>query len=105
MEQGGVKRPGSGRPKQRPTRLVGDKAYSSRAIRQYVRTHGIRITIPRKRGEGRTGPFNRAIYRLRSQVERLINRLKQRRRIATRYEKRAANYHAMLLIAAIVLWL
>jgi transposase len=40
-----------------------------------------------------------------SNIERLINRLKQRRRVATRDEKRAANYHAMLLIAAIVLWL
>ncbi|HEX5504777.1 MAG TPA: IS5/IS1182 family transposase, partial [Thermomicrobiales bacterium] len=38
-------------------------------------------------------------------VERLINRLKQYRRIATRYEKRAANYRAMLTVAAIVLWL
>ena len=38
-------------------------------------------------------------------VERLINRLKQWRRIATRYEKRAANYRAMVTIAAILLWL
>ena len=38
-------------------------------------------------------------------MERLINRLKQRRRVATRYEKRAANYLAMLTIAAILLWL
>jgi transposase len=105
MAQGGVKRRGSGRPQQRPPRRVGDKAYSRRAIRQYLRTHGIRITIPRQRGEGRPGPFNRAIYRWRSQVERFMNRLKQRRRSAPRHEKRAANDHAMLLIAAIVLWL
>jgi transposase len=105
MEQGAVKRRGPGRPKRRPRRLVGDKAYSSRAIRQYLRRHGTRITIPRKCNEQRTGPFDRTLYRLRSEVERLINRLKQRRRIATRYEKRAAYYHAMLLIAAIVLWL
>jgi transposase len=38
-------------------------------------------------------------------VECLINRLKQQRRIATRYEKRAANYHAMITLAAILLWL
>ena len=76
-----------------------------RAIRQYWRRHGIRVTIPRKRCERRTGPFDRALYRLRNAVERLINRLKQCRRIATRYEKRAANYQAMLLIAAIMLWL
>jgi transposase len=43
--------------------------------------------------------------RERNAVERLINRLKQFRRIATRYEKRAANYLAMLTLAAILLWL
>jgi transposase len=105
MQQGAVSRLGPGRPKLRPTRLVGDKGYSSRAIRQYLRRHGIRVTIPRKQCERRTGPFDRALYRLRNAVERLINRLKQCRRIATRYEKRAASYQAMLLIAAIMLWL
>ena len=67
--------------------------------------HGIRITIPHKANEHRGGPFDRAIYRMREQVERLINRLKQNRRIATRYEKCAANYRAMWLIAATLLWL
>ena len=70
-----------------------------------MRRHGTRITIPRKRHEPRTGPFDRTLYRLRSEGERLINRLKQRRRIAPRDEKRAANDPAMLLIAAMVLWL
>jgi transposase len=46
-----------------------------------------------------------ALYRLRERVERLINRLKQHRRLATRYEKCAVNYHAMWLIAATLLWL
>jgi transposase len=104
LEQGSVQRPGPGRPKRRPRRLVGDKGYSSRANRQYMRQHGIRCTIPRKHSEHRTGSFDRAIYRLRNRVERLINRLKQFRRIATRYEKRAENYHTMLLIAAVMLW-
>jgi hypothetical protein len=63
-----------GRPRLRPQRIVGEKGYSSRAIRQYARRHGIRITIPRQL------------------VERMINRLKQFRRLATRYEKRGANH-------------
>jgi transposase len=105
MAGGAVKRRRQGRPKHRPHRIVGDKAYSSRRIRQYVRRHGMRSTIPRKRNEHRTGPFDRAIYRQRNRIERLINRCKQFRRIATRYEKRAANYHAMWLIAATLLWL
>jgi len=105
MEQGAVKRVGGGRPRRRPKRIVGDKGYSSHKIRSYLRRLHIRYTIPRKRNERRTGPFNRAIYRMRNRVERLINRLKQFRRIATRYEKRAQYYLAMLTIAAIMLWL
>jgi transposase len=105
LATGAVKRRGPGRPKRRPRRVIGDKGYSSGRIRCYARQHGIRITIPRKRNEGRTGPFDRTLYRLRNRVERLINRCKQFRRIATRYEKRAANYQAMWLIAATILWL
>jgi transposase len=65
----------------------------------------MRITIPRKRNDCRTGPFDRALYRLRNRIERLINRCKQCRRLATRYEKRAVSYKAMWLIAATILWL
>lgn len=105
MESGAVNRPGPGRPKQRPGRVVGDKAYSSGAIRAYLRRRGIRYTIPRRADEQRSGPFDKAVYRMRNRVERLINRLKQFRRIATRYEKLAANYLAMLHIGSIMLWL
>lgn len=105
MEQGAVKRAGSGRPRIRPCRLAGDKGYSSRAFRHYLRRRGIRYTIPRRSNQARGGSFDKAIYKQRNRVERLINRLKQFRRIATRYEKRAASYAAMLTIASILLWL
>ena len=105
LDQGAVKRAGRGRPRLRPKRLVADKAYASRAVRQRIRRRGIRTTIPHKSNERRSGPFDRAVYRQRNIVERLINRLKQFRRVATRYEKRAANYLAMVTIAAILLWL
>jgi len=105
MRQGSVKRGGCGRPKLYPKRIVGDKGYSSRKIRLYARQRGIRITIPRKLNERRSGPFDKAIYKTRNRVERLFNRLKQLRRLATRYEKRAENYKAMWLIAATLLWL
>jgi transposase len=105
MERGAVKRPGRGRPRRRPRRLAGDKAYSNRRIRQWLRRHGIRVTIPRKRDERRRGRFDKALYKLRARVEQLINRLKQFRRIATRYEKRAANYLGMVTIGAILLYL
>ena len=89
----------------RPDRIVGDKGYSYPHIRRYLRERGVRITIARRSNQHRGGPFDKAIYRLRNRVERLINRMKHFRRLATRYEKRAENYRAMWLIAAILLWL
>ena len=105
MTLGALKRPGGGRPRTRPQRVCGDKGYSSRKIRAYLRRRGIRYTIPRKKNERRYGPFDRVLYRTRNLVERSINRLKQFRRIATRYEKQAENYLAMLQIGSILLWL
>jgi transposase len=104
MESGAVKRVGRGRPRLRPRRVAGDKGYSSRRIRQYLRRRGIGAVIARQKRERRTR-FDKAAYRKRNVVERLVARLKQFRRVATRYEKRAVNYLAMLTIAAIVLWL
>ena len=93
------------RPRTRPERVCGAKGYSSGKIRSYLRRRRIRLSIPRKRNEKRRGPFDREIYRRRNVVERAINRLKRFRQIATRYEKEARNYLAMLQIAAILLWL
>lgn len=84
---------------------MGDKAYSSGAIRGYLRRHRIKDTIARRRNERQSRTFDRAVYRLRNRVERLINRLKQFRRVATRYEKRGVNYLAMVMLVAIWLWL
>lgn len=90
MEQGAVKRSGRGRPRTRPRYVVGDKGYSSRKVRRYLARRGIRAVIPRRRNERPQQVFDRERYRARNRVERLINRLKQFRRSATRYEKLAA---------------
>jgi transposase len=103
MNGDAVKRPGRSQARLRPRRVVGDKAYGSRRIRRWLRQRGLGAVIPRKRNERRRGPFDRARYRERNRVERLINRCKQFRRIATRYEKRAKHYLAMWQIAAILL--
>lgn len=105
MEQGEVKRVGRGRPRRKPKRVAGDKGYSSKKIRRYLRSKGIRQTIPRRSNEKHRGRFDREAYKRRNRVERCINKLKQNRRIATRYEKYAVNYLAMLTLAAIMLWL
>lgn len=106
MEQGAVARRGRGRPRLRPERVAGDKGYTGRRIRTYLKQRGIAAVIPRLSNEPRRGVrFDRQAYRERNRIERTFNRLKQNRRIATRYEKRAHNYLAMLTIASILLWL
>ena len=105
MERGAVKRQGPGRPRIRPDRVAGDKGYSSPAVRRYLKERRIGVVIPTKADEAPDPAFEWGAYRERNVVERLINRLNQWRRVATRYEKRAANYLAMVTIAAIVLWL
>lgn len=105
MEIGAVKRVGRGRPRLRPDRVAGDKGYSGRTIRRYLRQRRIGSVIPRQKRERRRGRFDKVAYRKRNVVERLVNRLKHFRRIATRYEKRAINYLAMVTLATIVLWL
>src|SRR4051794_34095111 len=105
LDRGAPPRSGRGRPRLRPRRVAGDKGYSSPTARRRLRQRRIRPVIPSKSNQRRQPHFDRAAYRLRNRVERLINRLKQFRRIATRYEKRAANYLAMLTIGMILLWI
>ena len=106
LETGAVKRPGRGRPRIRPDRVAGDKGYTGRPVRTYLRRRRIGAVIPRRRTETRRGVrFDRAAYRERNRVERTINRLKQHRAIATRYEKLQETYHALLTIACFLLWL
>jgi len=85
--------------------VVGDKAFAGRPAREHLRRRRIGAVIPAKTGERRRPGFDRAAYRARNRVERLFNRLKQFRRLATRYEKRAANYLAMLHLGAILIWI
>ena len=104
MENGKVHRAGRGRPRIRPRRICADKGYAKGVLRRYLQRRGIRITIARRTNEHRGGAFDGAIYRTRNLVERLINGLKHFRRVATRYEKRAETYEAMLKLAAITIW-
>ena len=109
-----VPRPtGRGRPRRRPAHLIADQGYSYERCRRELRRRGIPHTIPerqdqqerRARRPGRPLVFDAERYRRRNGVERCINRLKQWRGLATRYEKRAANYRALVVVAALMLWL
>jgi transposase len=61
--------------------------------------------IPTKSDQRRQPSFDQAAYRGRNRVERTVGRLKQFRRVATRYDKRAVNYLAWVTLAAAVIWL
>ena len=105
-----------GRPRTRPAALTGDKGYSYPKCRRALRRRGIPHVIPERKDQreqrqkkgprgGRPPRFHRERYALRSWAERGVNRLKQWRRIATRYEKRGVHYLAFVYLAATVLWL
>jgi transposase len=99
-----------GRPRQRPAAVAADKGYSYRHVREWLRRHGMRAVIPQRidqlrRHKGRPLQFSREQYRKRNVIERAVGWLKERRRIATRYEKLALRFRAMLQLAMLELYL
>jgi len=91
-----------GRSRQRPRRVAGDKAYNHHRIRGWLRSRRMGAIIPRFKNQRRVR-FDKARYKGRNVVERLIGWLKERRRLATRFEKLAVNFLAMIKIA-MMLW-
>lgn len=111
-----VPRRGKGRPRKRPKRVTTDKGYIGRRCRQALRCRRIAALIPtqekqrlarKKKGSdgGRPFFFDALAYKQRNIVERCINKLKQFRRVATRYDKRAQNYLAFITFASILIWI
>ena len=88
-----------------PATLLADRGDDSDPIREDIRARGGTPEIPTRRNRRVQHSVDQARYALRNRIERLINRLKQFRRIATRYEKRGVNYLAMVMLGMILLWL
>ena len=82
-----------------------DKGYDSNAIRERLAEEGIKPVIPPKSNRRETLAYDREIYRQRNRVERFFNRIKHFRRIATRYEKYACTFLAMIHLTASFLYL
>jgi transposase len=86
-------------------RLIADRGYDTRHIRALVAERGAEAVIPSTRSRRTPIPYDRGAYRSRNLAERLWCRLKDWRRIATRYDKRGTNYlSAALIAAAITFW-
>jgi transposase len=105
-----------GRPRTRPDRVRGDKAYSSKAIRGHLRGRGIESVIPEPRDQqghrkrrgsrgGRPVTCDSEDYKNRNVIERGFCRLKQWRGLATRYDKLAIVYRAAIVLNAAIAWL
>ncbi|MCV7732428.1 IS5 family transposase [Micrococcus luteus] len=114
LEQLRVTRP-VGRPRTRPEAVLGDKAYSSRAIRTHLRARGIKAVIPepadqqghrRRRGArgGRPIGLDADAYKGRNVIERQYAHLKQWRGLATRYDKYAIVYRSAVVLNAVIAW-
>jgi transposase len=87
------------------TVVVADKGYDADWIRELIESQDAAPNIPAKSSRRQRFCFSKRLYRERNLIERFFNKLKHFRRAATRYEKLAANYLAMLKIASVRLWL
>jgi putative transposase len=84
---------------------IGDKGFDSKKLIDYIESRGAQAVIPPRRNLRDQREFDRHLYKERNLVERFINRIKQFRRVATRYEKTARNFLAFVQVAAITVLL
>jgi len=88
-----------------PLAIVADKAYGSAKIRQQVADEGALCVVPSKSNARKPIPHNKNLYAMRNIVERFFCKMKDMRRLATRFEKHATNFLAMLHLFAIKCWI
>jgi transposase len=84
-----------------PRRLIADKAYDADSFRAWLKARRIKAVIPSTASRTVPYPLDRAAYRRRNLIERLFGRLKNWRRLATRYDRLARNYLAALALVAV----
>jgi transposase len=90
-----------GRAKRWPERVAADKGYSYLHIRRWCRRRHIEDVIPTRKDQPRIETFDKATYKKRNLIERVVGWFKECRRLGTRYEKLAVNYLAFWIIACI----
>ena len=86
--------------------MLADQAYDGNELRRDLHEHGTNSVIPNRANRIQPFAFSKTLYKLRWRIEAAFNRLKDFRRIATRYDKLARNYLASVcLVAALVWWI
>lgn len=90
---------------ERPRVLLGDKGYDSDAILQDSWLHGTEPIIPPKSNRIKQRVFDKTLYAMRNKIERFFNKLKNARRVATRYDKTTNSFLAFVQLTSIKIWL
>ena len=85
--------------------VLADKVYEANRIRDHIQDQGAAPNIPAKCNRKEKFCFSKRLYRERNLVERFFSKLKHFRRVATRYDKLAGNFLAMVQLASMRLWL
>lgn len=85
--------------------VIADKGYDSNKLVEYIKSRDAEAVIPPRSNLKDQRAFDQHLYKERNLVERFINRIKQFRRVATRYEKTARNFLAFVQVAAIMVLL
>jgi transposase len=85
--------------------VLADKGYDGQRAMDAIAAAGAIPVVPRRRCTAAWRRFDAALYKERNLIERLFNKLKHFRRIATRYDKLARNYKSFLLLVAALKWL
>jgi len=87
------------------TYVIADKGYDSNEIVKLIQSSGAIPVIPARNCRTGSRNYDTHIYKERNMIERLFNRLKNFRKIATRYEKNKQNFEALIYLASVMLWL
>lgn len=85
--------------------VIADKGYDSDAIRALINMANMIAVIPTRRNRKVQIPHDRKLYKERNRIERLFGKLKQYRRIATRFERNDSNYMAFIYLACSIIWI
>ena len=85
--------------------LIADKGYDSNQIRAFIAKAKMKAIIPSRCHRKKQIPHDKKLYKERNRIERLFGKLKQNRRIATRFERNDSNFIAFIYIACALIWL